>query len=105
MATSRVGYTLRPGTHAEAFGPVADLFLATIGQTAILRLVYPASTQYPAETAAVVRRFLYNRSWEPNFTFTVCVDASDKPVGVSFWRRPLSFWEKWFSPCKWTNSR
>lgn len=96
-------YRLRPGRKSEASGICTDLFLDTIGRDALIDILYPTRHKFPVENAADIRRLFYRRTWEPNFIFTVCVDSADKPVGFSFWKRPLSsltFYERWISPCK-----
>ncbi|CAH0053089.1 unnamed protein product [Clonostachys solani] len=100
-------YRLRPGRKSEASGICTDLFLDTIGRDALIDILFPTRHKFPVENATDIRRLFYRRTWEPNFIFTVCVDSADKPVGFSFWKRPLSsltFYERWISPYAWFGS-
>ncbi|VUC27680.1 unnamed protein product [Clonostachys rosea] len=100
-------YRLRPGRKSEASGICTDLFLNTIGRDGLFDILFPTRRQFPVESATNIRRLFYRRAWEPTFTFTVCVGSDDKPVGFSFWRRPISsltFYERWISPYTWFGS-
>lgn len=97
-------YRIRPG-YASDIPAISTLFTAAFGGDSLMDILYPTRHAHPADFATSVYRLFRLRYWTPGYYLTLIVDDSrgSRPVGVSWWRRPLdqlSFYERWVSPCK-----